>query len=117
MRVRRSPSTKPDVSGTVPAVRSRALYDRRCRRLAIRADVRGVFGLGAGLVHRAVATAIERGCDVFSAHVQRQNVGFFRRLHWEAIEEREIHGHPHMLMRADLDAYRADGFARLERAS
>lgn len=74
-------------------------------RLAVRIDHRGVPGLGAGLVHRAVGTALAHGCDEFLAMVQRPNVLFFRRLRWESLEERDVHGYPHMLMRADLDAY------------
>jgi putative N-acetyltransferase (TIGR04045 family) len=74
-------------------------------RLAIRMDARGVFGLGSGLVRRAVGTALARGCDDFLATVQRQNVPFFRRLRWESLEKRDVNGYPHMLMRADLDAY------------
>lgn len=74
-------------------------------RLAIRKEYRNAGGLGAGLVRRAVGTAIGRGCDEFLAMVQMQNVPFFRRLRWEALEERDAQGYPHMLMRADLDAY------------
>ncbi|HYZ17426.1 MAG TPA: MSMEG_0567/Sll0786 family nitrogen starvation N-acetyltransferase [Candidatus Acidoferrum sp.] len=74
-------------------------------RLAIPPEYRGVWGLGAGLVHRAVGTALARGCDLFLATVQRQNVPFFRRLRWQSLEQVEVCGYPHMLMRADLDAY------------
>jgi putative N-acetyltransferase (TIGR04045 family) len=74
-------------------------------RLAIRAEYRGVHGLGAGLVRRAVGTALGLGCDAFLATVQHQNVPFFRRLRWEALEKREINGYPHVLMRATLAAY------------
>jgi len=74
-------------------------------RLAIRAPFRGVVGLGAGLVYRAVSTANARGCDDFTATVQSQNVRFFRRLQWEALDSCVLHGVPHTRMRADLDAY------------
>jgi putative N-acetyltransferase (TIGR04045 family) len=74
-------------------------------RLAIRAPFRGVVGLGAGLIYRAVSTANARGCDDFTATVQAQNVRFFRRLQWEALEPCVLHGVDHMRMRADLDAY------------
>jgi putative N-acetyltransferase (TIGR04045 family) len=92
-------------------------------RLAIRAERRGVSGLGAGLVRRAVGTALAHGCDEFLATVQRQNVLFFRRLRWESLEERDVNGYPHMLMRADLDAYEpsfegsAEALPRARRAS
>ncbi len=76
-------------------------------RLAIALAYRGVYGLGRGLVHRAVSTANARGCDVFRAAVQLQNVPFFRRLAWVALSDVTLHGHPHMLMQADLTAYPA----------
>jgi putative N-acetyltransferase (TIGR04045 family) len=74
-------------------------------RLAIAPDCRGTYGLGAGLIHRAVATANAAGCDAFLATVQLPNVAFFRRLHWDEIGACEVNGHPHALMRADLAAY------------
>lgn len=74
-------------------------------RLAIDPDYRGVYGLGRGLVYRAVSTAHARGCRTFLANVQNQNVTFFRRMAWEGLEERTIFGRPHTLMQADLDAY------------
>ena len=78
-------------------------------RLAIEEEFRNVYGLGSGLVYRAVTTAHARGARTFLANVQRQNVTFFRRLAWEPLEDLELLGHPHTLMRADLDAYpRAD---------
>jgi putative N-acetyltransferase (TIGR04045 family) len=78
-------------------------------RLAIAPAYRNVYGLGSGLIYRAVTTAHGRGARAFFAHVQRQNVAFFKRLHWEELAEREIFGHPHALMRADLAAYPAMG--------
>jgi putative N-acetyltransferase (TIGR04045 family) len=74
-------------------------------RLAIDAGNRNVYGLGSGLVYRAVGTARARGCTEFLATVQRDNVPFFRRLAWEEIEAIDLYGRPHALMRADLDAY------------
>ncbi len=74
-------------------------------RLAIGHDYRGVYGLASGLVYRAVSAAHARGATEFLATVQRGNVGFFRRLAWEALEEISVYGHPHTLMRADLAAY------------
>jgi putative N-acetyltransferase (TIGR04045 family) len=41
-------------------------------------------GLGAALVRFAVRTAGERGGRLMIAHIQPQNVGFFRRLGWHA---------------------------------
>ena len=74
-------------------------------RLAIDPDYRGVYGLGRGLVFRAVCTAHARGCRIFLAHVQAQNVKFFERMAWEARTELVLHGRPHVLMQADLAAY------------
>ena len=34
-----------------------------------------------------------------------QNVPLFEKLHWTALGARDLHGHPHMKMRADLAAY------------
>jgi putative N-acetyltransferase (TIGR04045 family) len=76
-------------------------------RLAIHADYRNVYGLGSGLVYRAVSTARARGAREFFATIQRANVPFFRRLAWEHVEDIELHGRPHALMRADLAAYPA----------
>lgn len=76
-------------------------------RLAIHHEYRGFYGLGSGLVHRAVTTARARGASEFLATVQRANVGFFRRLAWEALDDVSLHGHPHTMMRADLAAYPA----------
>ncbi len=74
-------------------------------RLAIDAAYRHVYGLGSGLIYRAVTTAHGRGCDTFLANVQQANVEFFRRLAWEPIRPIEIANRPHTLMRADLSAY------------
>lgn len=73
-------------------------------RLAIRADYRGVAGIGASLVRRAVATALTLGCTEFTATVQRQNATFFRRLGWEARGDCIVAGVPHVAMRANLAA-------------
>ncbi len=74
-------------------------------RLAIDPQYRAIYGLGRGLIYRAVTTAHARGCQTFLATVQAQNVNFFRRLAWQTLRPLELHGHPHMLMQADLAAY------------
>jgi putative N-acetyltransferase (TIGR04045 family) len=74
-------------------------------RLAIDPEYRGVYGLGRGLVHRAVSTAHARGARAFFANVQLQNVNFFARMAWESLRDVSLHGHPHVFMRADLAAY------------
>lgn len=76
-------------------------------RLAIHPEYRNVYGLGSGLVYRAVTAAHARGATEFLATVQRANVPFFKRLAWGALEEISLHGHPHTMMRADLAAYPA----------
>ncbi|OZI63576.1 MSMEG_0567/Sll0786 family nitrogen starvation N-acetyltransferase [Bordetella genomosp. 11] len=93
-----------EVAGTV-----RIHLDDRGRwwgsRLAVRGDFRRHGSLGAALIRLAVCSASAIGCHTFLAHVQRQNVPLFRRLHWRALEDVALRGRPHTLMRADLDAY------------
>ncbi len=67
---------------------------------------RGLGALGAGLIYKAVSTAHALGCREFLATVQHQNARFFQRLHWEPLEELELHGMTHVRMRADLGYYR-----------
>jgi putative N-acetyltransferase (TIGR04045 family) len=74
-------------------------------RLAVHPDFRGVGGLGASLIRKAVSTAHGFKCSRFLAMVQSQNVLFFRRLHWKSIEEVSLLGRPHHLMEANLSAY------------
>lgn len=61
--------------------------------------------IGAGLIYKAVSTAHRLGCHTFHAHVQPQNVAFFRRLHWRVLEEVELYGIAHAKMAADLQYY------------
>lgn len=65
----------------------------------------GLGALGAGLIHKAVSTANALGCQEFLATVQSRNARFFQRLHWEPLEEIQLHGIPHVKMRADLACY------------
>src|SRR5579862_6586864 len=46
-------------------------------RLAVQRAFRGVPGLGAALIRKAVCSARGAGCRTFLANVQRQNVPFF----------------------------------------
>lgn len=97
-------SEADDVVGTVRIhEESRGLWWGS--RLAVRDDYRRVGRLGVELIRLAVGTAHARGCRTFLAHVQLQNVPLFEKLHWHAMEEVTLHGHPHMLMQADLAAY------------
>ena len=75
---------------------SRLAVDRRYRRAG---------ALGAALIRLAVSSAHARGCRTFLAHVQSQNALLFQRLHWQVLDEVELHGRPHMRMQADLAFY------------
>lgn len=74
-------------------------------RLGVHPAYRRVGRIGKGLIHKAVTTANTWGCDRFLATVQLQNVRFFRRQHWESIEEISVCDRPHHLMAADLNFY------------
>jgi len=74
-------------------------------RLGVHPAYRRRGSLGKGLIYKAVTTAHGWGCDRFLATVQRQNVRFFRRLHWQSLQEITIQDHPHHLMQADLNHY------------
>lgn len=76
-------------------------------RLAVDCNYRRVGKLGAELIRLAVCSANGMGCVQFNAHVQHQNVPLFRRLHWDCIAPVDLHGVPHMHMRAALDHYPA----------
>ncbi len=85
---------------------------RRIRRFSSATTIRnqqpcnaGLGAIGAGLIYKAVSTANAIGCDEFLATVQIQNARFFERLHWKPLEEIQLHGRAHMLMRADLTYY------------
>ena len=74
-------------------------------RLAVHAAFRQHGRLGATLIRLAVTSAHARGCRLFLAHVQQQNVRLFERLHWRALKPETLHGRPHCLMQADLAHY------------
>jgi putative N-acetyltransferase (TIGR04045 family) len=74
-------------------------------RLAVATEYRRVGALGATLIRLAVSSAHARGCRRFLANVQSQNVLLFHRLHWQTVEEVELHGRPHHRMQADLAFY------------
>jgi len=91
-------------------------------RLAVDADFRRVGAIGATLIRLAVSSAHAMGAHTFLAHVQAPNGLLFRQLHWETLAEVELHGHPHLKMRADLSKYppcRAPevGFVALRKAA
>ena len=74
-------------------------------RLGVHPDYRRVGRIGKGLIHEAVTTANGWGCNRFLATVQLQNVRFFRRQHWDSIQEISVCDRPHHLMEADLAFY------------
>ena len=74
-------------------------------RLGVDADFRTVGTVGRRLIQTAVGTARAWGAWRFRATVQRPNVTFFRRLHWQSREELTILGQPHHLMEANLERY------------
>jgi putative N-acetyltransferase (TIGR04045 family) len=74
-------------------------------RLAVHSALRKHGHLGAGLIRLAVSSAHARGCRVFLAHVQSQNLALFEKLHWRALRAETLHGRPHHLMQADLAHY------------
>ncbi len=74
-------------------------------RLGVHCECRRHNQIGKGLIWKAVTTAHGWGCDRFLATVQRQNVRFFERLHWQSLQELEIRGVRHHLMEADLSYY------------
>ncbi|MBY0380619.1 MAG: histone acetyltransferase [Xanthobacteraceae bacterium] len=74
-------------------------------RLAVAMDHRSVNTLGGSLIKLAVSSAHARGCKLFLAHVQAQNVPLFRRMHWRSVDEIDIHGRLHHRMEADLNYY------------
>lgn len=59
---------------------------------------------GAYLVKEAMKRVKQRGGTFFTAHIQENNVSFFKRLGWEPIDSIQNYmNRPHQLMRADLD--------------
>lgn len=86
------------------------IYETKSRlwyggRLGVHPDYRRGWRIGKGLINQAVTTANTWGCDRFLATVQLANVRFFKRLHWNSLEEISICDRPHHLMEADLNFY------------
>jgi putative N-acetyltransferase (TIGR04045 family) len=74
-------------------------------RLAVDANFRRHGRIGITLIRLAVSSARARGCAVFLAHVQTQNLKLFEKLHWGVLRHESLHGRPHVLMQADLSQY------------
>lgn len=72
-------------------------------RLAVKKEFRNT-GAGELLVREAINCVKRKGCKKFTAHIQVENVPFFSRLGWKAIEPvKEYFGKPHQLMEANLE--------------
>jgi putative N-acetyltransferase (TIGR04045 family) len=83
-------------------------------RLAVLSAYR-THGVGAPLVRFAVATAGARGGRTMVAHIQPDNVAFFRRLGWAPMGVPEIYaGRPHQPMCIDLPS-RSEGLETVRR--
>jgi putative N-acetyltransferase (TIGR04045 family) len=75
-------------------------------RLGTHPDHRHNGTVGSGLIKLAVSTACRRGCTRFLATIQPKNVKLFERLHWRTVGYTVVQDLPHVLMEADLSAYR-----------
>ena len=74
-------------------------------RLGVCRDYRRRGAVGAALIETAVSTAHAWGAARFFATVQAQNVRYFERHHFRALEEVSVRGRPHALMQAELTAF------------
>jgi putative N-acetyltransferase (TIGR04045 family) len=74
-------------------------------RLGVCREYRRRGAVGAALIFTACSTAHAWGCRLFFATVQAQNVRYFERHHFRALEELNLRGRPHALMQADLTAF------------
>ena len=71
-------------------------------RLAVRKEYRNTRA-GSDLVKEAMKRVKKKGCRIFLATIQEQNVPFFKKIGWTPQGPLEIHyGHPHQRMQADL---------------
>ncbi|MDJ0784938.1 MAG: MSMEG_0568 family radical SAM protein [Desulfosarcinaceae bacterium] len=72
-------------------------------RLAVHPEHRA-FRVASTLVKEAMKRVKKSGCNVFTAHIQEQNIRFFKKLGWTPIGKPDTyHGYPHQQMQADLD--------------
>ena len=73
-------------------------------RLAVRESYRN-FKVGRLLVREAVKRVKKKGATKFTAHIQEENVSFFKRLGWRPMGALVNYcGFPHQPMEADLDS-------------
>jgi putative N-acetyltransferase (TIGR04045 family) len=71
-------------------------------RLGVSRGYRRLGAVGAALIDTAVSTAHGSGCTRFLATVQADNVRYFERFHFRALEPVSVCGRPHQLMQAEL---------------
>ena len=72
-------------------------------RLVVRQGHR-VSMAGALLVKEAMKRVKKKGCTRFTAHIQENNVSFFKKLGWKSVGPLENYvNRPHRLMEADLE--------------
>ena len=77
-------------------------------RLAVLKEFRD-YRVGAALVKEAMIRVKKKGCVVFTAHIQENNIRFFRKLGWEALGPLENYlGRPHQMMQADLNRVKSE---------
>ncbi len=74
-------------------------------RLAVCPSYRRHGVVGQGLIKAAVGAAIARGCSEFRATVQKPNVRYFERHHFEVVGEEWVAGRAHALMAAKLERF------------
>jgi putative N-acetyltransferase (TIGR04045 family) len=74
-------------------------------RLAVARPYRRLGAVGANLIRLAVSSAHAQGCHTFLGNIQSQNVELFRHMHWQTLEELQLHGKPHHMMQANLAHY------------
>jgi putative N-acetyltransferase (TIGR04045 family) len=74
-------------------------------RLGVATRYRARGAVGAALITAAVCTAHAQGCRRFYATVQEQNVRYFERHHFHALEPIAVCEKPHWLMEANLVFY------------
>jgi putative N-acetyltransferase (TIGR04045 family) len=76
-------------------------------RLSVDAHYRARGSVGACLIHTAVSSAQALGCQRFLATVLEPNARYFARFHFQPLSALTLCGRRHVLMQADLAAFRA----------
>jgi putative N-acetyltransferase (TIGR04045 family) len=74
-------------------------------RLAVTPRYRRCREVGSALTHAAVGAARGLGAMRFLATVQADNVGYFERLQFRALEPLNLCGRPHQMMEAPVSVF------------